>query len=320
MEKIELRKVRDFGALFNDSVAFLRRNFKPYFGSILYLAGPFIIFTGLISGYMQSLQSQLMESSWLRGFGLGSSAGLFSANFFGTLSIFILISILTTLVTTACICLYFKEYDKTNEAELPVTRTSISSQVASACWRLFYNFLIMVLVVGAATLVIAAIFGVLFLVPALNVIAGIFLVIGVIIILPVFIYVLYTANYVIIRDEVLFPEALAKTWRYVKGNFWWTWLLIVAAGLSVATVASIFNIPLTIITFMRTFTRMSDPTAAEAASGGNLMIIIFGALSVVGQLLVVSPVFYTFCIMNFHSQEEQHEGRGLMNRIDELDS
>lgn len=310
-----MRKVRDFGALFNDGIAFLRKNYKTYFGSIMYLAGPFILITGLLSGYMQSLQSKLVGGNLFTSFRFGSDAGLLSANFFGTLGIFILISILTTLVTVACICLYFKEYDKTPAEDLPVTRSLIAPNLASASWRLFYNLIILSLMMGLVGLLVVGVFAVLFIVPVLNILVGIGLVIGCIILIPVLIYVIYTANYIIIRDEVLVTDAFGKAWRYMKGNFWWTWLLMVAVTICIGTAASIFNLPLTILTFSKAFTRSYD-----SDSGGTLWYVIFGALSMVGQLLLVSPVLYTFCIFNFHNHEERHEGTGLLSRIDELDA
>jgi len=67
MEKIELRKARDFGALFNDSVAFLRVNFKSFFGILLFLAGPFVLLTGLLMGYVQFIAAKITESNMLSG-------------------------------------------------------------------------------------------------------------------------------------------------------------------------------------------------------------------------------------------------------------
>lgn len=319
MEKIELRKVRDFGAIFNDGIAFLRVNFKSFFGALVYLAGPFILLTGLISGYMQSLQSALMMNSLFSGIGnLGSGFGLLSANFIGTVIILILIALLTTLVNTACICLYYKEYDKADAGSLPIDRSLIAPQLAAACWRLFYNTLLFGLIISVAGLILVGVFAAMFMVPGLNVLAGIALVFGLLILMPVFIQIVYSAFYLVVRDEILITEAFVKATRYVRGNFWWTWLLMVAVGICVATVGSLFSLPLSIVSMVQTFTRLSDPGSGETAS--TLVYVILGAVSVVGQLLVVSPVFYTFCIFNFHNQEERHEGSGLMNRIDQLDA
>lgn len=318
MEKIELRKVRDFGAIFNDGIAFLRVNFKSFFGALVYLAGPFIILTGLISGYMQSLQSALMMNNMFSGWNLGSGFGLLSANFIGTVLILMLIALLTMLVNTACICLYYKEYDKADAGSLPVDRSLIAPQLARTCWRLFYNTLLFTLIAGVAGLILVGVFAAMFMVPVLNILAGIALVFGLLIIMPVFIQIVYSAFYLVVRDDILITEAFAKAMRYVRGNFWWTWLLMVAVGICVATVGSLFSLPLSILTMVQTFTRLSDPGSGDTVS--TLVYVILGAVSVVGQLLVVSPVFYTFCIFNYHNHEERHEGSGLMSRIDELDA
>lgn len=317
MEKIEFRKVRDFGALFNDGILFLRKNFKSYFGTIVFLAGPFILITAILSGYMQSLQTKLLANNIFSGFNLGTDMGLFSANFFGTLGIFVLISLLTTLLTTACICLYFKEYDKASVDGLPLHRNLISPNLAGTAWRLFYNLLLLGVIFSIISLLLVGLLMLLFAIPVLNVLIGIAVVIGLIIILPVAIYVIYVAQYIVVRDEVLITDAVNKAIKYVKGNFWWTWLLIVAVGVAITTLVSIFQMPLTIINFTRIFSRAYDPAAT--GSDHSIMVTVFGALSVVGQLLVVSPVFYTFCILNFYNQEERKEGTGLMGRIDELD-
>lgn len=317
MEKIELRKVRDFGAIFNDGIAFLRVNFKSFFGIILVLAGPFIILTGLLQGYMQSLQSKLVGANLFSAFGgLGSSAGLLSANFVGTLSIFLLIYLLTTLVTSACVCLYFKKYDKATLEELPLQKDSISPFLATASWRLFYNMIILTLVTALIVVVLVGIFAVLFMIPVLNVIFGIALVIGCIIIFPVLLYLTNIANFLIIRDEILVTQAIRKAIDHMRGNFWWTWLLMFCVGLALATISGLFSLPLSILNITKMFIR----TRGEAVTDSSIMYLVFGAISLIGQLLIIVPISTTFCVFNFYSHEEGKEGAGLLNRIDEIDN
>ncbi len=317
MEKIELNKVRDFGALFNDGIAFLRINYKSFFGIILLLAGPFIIMTGLLSGYMQSLQTKLVTSSLFSSNFFGSNAGLLSANFIGTLSIFLLIYILTSLVTTACVCLFFKSYNIATVEELPIEKSSISPFLAAASWRLFYNMLLLTLIVVVGGALVAGIFAVLFMIPVLNILVGIALVIGCLIILPVVLYVTNIANYIVIRDEVLITVAIKKAIHYLRGNFWWTWLLMFAVGVALATISGLFSLPLTILNMTKMFTRAVSPESGSSDS--SIMYLIFGAISLVGQMLIIIPISATFCVFNFHNHEEQKEGTGLMSRIDEFD-
>lgn len=316
MEKIELRKVRDFGSLFNDGISFLRINFKSFFGILLILAGPFIILTGLLSGYMQSLQSKLVSSSLFPNY-FGTYAGLLSANFVGTLGIFLLIYLLTTLVTSSCVCLYFKSYDKANETELPIEKNIISPYLAATCWRLFNNMLLLTLIMAVGGGVLAAIFAVLFMIPVLNVLVGIALVIGLLIVFPPMMYVLNAATYIVARDEVLITVAIRKAMNYMKGNFWWTWLLMVSVMIALATISGLFSLPLSILSMMQVFTRNAG---GENGSDHSIMYIIFGAISLIAQMLVTIPISTMFCILNFYSHEEQQEGTGLMGRIDELES
>jgi hypothetical protein len=54
MEKIEFRKVRDFGDLLNTTFAFIKQNIKKLFLSLLFIAGPAIFITGIAAGFYQS--------------------------------------------------------------------------------------------------------------------------------------------------------------------------------------------------------------------------------------------------------------------------
>lgn len=315
MEKIELRKTRDFGALFNDGIAFIRINFKSFFGILLVLAGPFIILTGLLSGYMQSLQSKLVSSSLVPSY-FGSYSGLISANFIGTLSIFLLIYLLTTLVTSSTVCLYLKVYDKANETELPIEKNVISPDLASTCWKLFSNYLLFTLLVVVGGAIVAALFAVLFMIPVLNVLVGIALVIGLLIVIPPMMYVVNAASFLVVRDDILITAAISKAIKYMKGNFWWTWLLMFSVMIALGTISGLFSLPLSILSMMKIFTRASG----EAGESHSVMYLVFGSLSMIAQMLVVVPISTVFCVFNFYNHEEQQEGTGLMSRIDEMDA
>src|SRR5207248_5189833 len=91
----------------------------------------------------------------------GSIAGMVTANFFGTFGIFFLIYLLTSLVTIACINLYFKSYDRSLPGELPLTKNIISPFLAVATWRLFYNILLFAVILFAGGAVFIALMSVL---------------------------------------------------------------------------------------------------------------------------------------------------------------
>jgi len=53
VQKIELRKTRDFSAKINITFDFIRQNFKILAKSIIYISGPFILVEGLFMGIYQ---------------------------------------------------------------------------------------------------------------------------------------------------------------------------------------------------------------------------------------------------------------------------
>ena len=53
VQKIEFRKIRDFGELLNTTFEFIRINIKVLFLSLLFIAGPAIILTGIAGGFYQ---------------------------------------------------------------------------------------------------------------------------------------------------------------------------------------------------------------------------------------------------------------------------
>lgn len=52
--RIEFRRARDFGEIFNASFAFTQQNFKPLGKAVLFIAGPVVLIEGIFSGLTQS--------------------------------------------------------------------------------------------------------------------------------------------------------------------------------------------------------------------------------------------------------------------------
>jgi len=317
MEKIELRKARDFGQLFNDSIAFLRVNFKSFFGTIVFLAGPFVMLTGLLAGFLQYVSMQLSFSNRLNGIG---PANIFSGNSVSTLCIYGIIFLLTTLVTNASVALYFKLYDQTATQDLPIQRNAISPLLAAASWRLFYNLLLLGIVMSVFSLALVAVFYVLGQAGVFNVIIGLTVFVAFIIFIPPLTYTLIIANFIVIRDEILITAAIGKAWRYMRGSFWQTWILIFCVIFSLSMLYMIFNAPTMILTVVNTFTRRSaEAQSLSSATNNSLWYMAFGALSTLGGMLVISPILTCFCVFNFYNHEERHEGTSLLSRIDTFD-
>src|SRR5688572_17638407 len=53
-QKIEFRKIRDFGEVMNDTFSFVRQNFKPLFKSFFAICSFFMIALAILTGLYQS--------------------------------------------------------------------------------------------------------------------------------------------------------------------------------------------------------------------------------------------------------------------------
>src|SRR3972149_5114405 len=60
-EKINFRQVRDFGETFNVTVKFFRQNFKLFFQSLIFIAGPFILISAIAGAFYQSNAANLFS-------------------------------------------------------------------------------------------------------------------------------------------------------------------------------------------------------------------------------------------------------------------
>lgn len=317
MEKIELRKARNFSTLFNDSVAFLRLNFKSFFGILLLLTGPFVLITGLLMGYLQFIAEKINESNLLAG--NYRQTNLFLSSSISTGVLFGLIFLLTTLVSNASIALYFKLYDTSQPNELPIKRVSISPFLAAACWRLFYNLLLFALIMVVVAFAFMGLFFILLAIPGLNILFGVVGFLGLLILVPPLMYVVTVSNFIVIRDEILITEAIGKAIKYMRGYYWQTWLFMFCGMVALSMLYVLFNIPGFLYGFFGSFLR-GAPGINSFSTGTSVLFIILSAVSMLGRLVIITPILTCFSIFNFFNHEESYEGTSLMNRINMLDN
>ena len=307
MEKINFKKVRDFGEIFNDSFLFLKKNFKSLFKCILFIPGPIILIAGILSGYFQAVVGN--PSQLFNPMQMGSTWSIMAQVLYVALP-YVLLSCLASMVLFSTIYNYIIAYNNKPAGEV-ITVSEIGKTIPGSVWRLFYNNLLLLLI--SLILIIAV--GLFAMIPFLGAI-GLFF--GMIILFPPLMYTITAANYLVLRDKVLITDGIAKAWKYMRGKFWWTWLLVVCVGMIVWVASLIFTLPLSILSIGKMITRMNPADmSTEGNSINTLPYIVFGAIAYLGQQLV-QPIIHIFCAFNFSSHEEAHEGTGLLERMDEI--
>jgi hypothetical protein len=169
-------------------------------------------------------------------------------------------------------------------------------------------------------LTVAVLIGVGF-VSMLGAVAGVLLalllIFGMIIYTPVLAYFIPAAFFVVVRDGDSIFSSMGKVRKYLSGNFWWTWLIMTVAIISLGILQMLFNLPASIVSMMSTFSRISSLENVQPDATSNVLLLVFYTL---GMFLTycTSSISHLISAFNFMSHEEQHEGKGLMSRIDEI--
>ncbi|MEQ9440747.1 MAG: hypothetical protein RIG62_16980 [Cyclobacteriaceae bacterium] len=127
IQKIDLYKKRDFGEKINATFAFLRQNFQPLGRCLLFIAGPLLLITGIISGMLPVVVQNEMEVFNLVGGG--------AINGF--------LSLIAGVLVVAVVHVYLDQYVK--QADV---RPIEVAEVWEGVKKIFFPFLLTSIVIG----------------------------------------------------------------------------------------------------------------------------------------------------------------------------
>jgi len=306
--KIEFRKEREFTTVLSDSFAFLKQNFKSLFLSILLIIGPVILISGLAYSLLQTYLLNNMFSGSL----------LFSQNYFMYMGLIYLLMIINGVLVNSVVFNYMCLYN-----EKPAGEKILVSEVGSRVWRSLgrvLGSLAIIIFLFVIVIIVAALIGIGFgSMGAFGIVIAILaLVFGGLIYGPILTYFISAAFFVVVRDKVTIFSAFAHTRRYLSGNFWWTWLIMVVALIGLSVLQILFNLPASILSMAETFTRVREASSGNIAGGEHSVLLI--VFYTIGRVLTSCSfaLLHLVCAFNFLSHEEKHEGQGMLGRIDEI--
>lgn len=308
-QKIEFRKERDFGAVLGDSLKFLKQNFKPFFASVLLIVGPFILIMGIGYAYMQS---SMISSSY----GL-SGAAIFNSTYFLSIGTSVFCGLLANILLSGVVYNYMILYQEKPLGE-PITVSEVSKRVWGNIGSLIASsiaFLIATIIVVSLVVLIGI--GFVYMMGAGGgVLLGFSIFVLLVIYTPVLSYFVPAAFFVVVRDGDFIFQAMGKVKRYLSGNFWWTWLIMVVAMIGLGILHMLFNLPASILVMTKMFSRMSETATQDQDS--NILLMVFYTIGIFLTYCTTS-ISHLISAFNFMSHEEKHEGQGLMARINEIE-
>lgn len=303
-EKITFRQARDFGETFNVSVKFLRQNLKLFFQSLIYIAGPFVLISAIAGAFYQS--SALSMFSIAR---MGQS-NLFS-QFGWTYLIFILATIIANMLLLATVFSFMINYMEKGPGGFTVN--DVGRTVLKNIGNIFsVFFLLLLLAIVAVALVVGIVFGIASAAPVLGVLFGIALFFGLLILLPPLMWQLSVVYLVKMKEDGSALNALGRTRQVMRGNFWWTWIIMVCAVMAVGLISFIFALPQAVYQIVLMFSHLKD-----ASNDVSIPFLIVASICTFCSTLLYSGL-YVISAFHYFSLAEQKDNIGLMERIDEI--
>ena len=279
-EPLELRRRRDFGQIINDSVTFLRENFKQLFIPLLVICGFFIVIGTITSVFqymgMMNIYSGLLSAN-SNSYEIPSYTVTYFVSVIFNVIILVLLQTCVHLVTLCYISVYLQK------GGIKPTFEEVWGYFRYYFFRVIGSgFLVVILTIFAALLCFFP---------------GIYLGNVLSLVIPI-----------IVIENSSFGYAFNKSFRLIKDNWWFVFGVVFITSLIVTVISSFASIPLTVLTLAGKFFSQKSFTLP--------LIILFSALKNILTLAYTLPVIaLALCYFNL---SEQKEGLGLLDRIEKF--
>lgn len=303
-EKINFRQARDFGETFNVSVKFLRQNFKLFFQSLIFIAGPFVLISAIAGAFYQSSS---IEVSSLGPFSGGNPLAQYGWSFL----FFMLAAIVSGIVLIGTTFSFMITYMEKGPNGFTVNDVAVKllKNIGNILSVFFVLTLIAILIIAV---VVGIIIGLTTAVPVLGILFAIAFIFGMLILFPPLMWQLSVVYLVKMQEERSVLESFGRTREVMRGNFWWTWVIIVCSTIALGIVGFVFTLPQMIYQMVLLFSHMKD-------GGGEtpLAFLIVATICTFCSTILYSAL-YVINAFHYYSLAEAKDGVGLMQRIDEI--
>ena len=254
-KQIELRQVRDFGAIIGITFEFIRQNFMLLFKSSLYIAGPFIFLAGIFLGLYQSAILNLRNVRTMNSIGWP---------FF----LYVLFAMVAALMLYSIVYNFVLLYEERGFGNFDIN--DIWEKVKSNFWMIFFTG------IGYAFFVLL---GSVFLI-----IPGVYLAVT-----------LSLIFIIRLREGLSFFAAFDRCTKLISQNWWFTFGLILVVGLIQGFIGFIFYLPSYIAMVAMVFSGMNNPNQQSSGNIIFIITSVIASLSfLLYTISVIAVSFHYF--------------------------
>lgn len=305
-EKINFHIVRDFSELFNTAAKFMSQNFKHFFKVVILIAGPFLLISSILGAFYQSHALKVVP-----GKGIGGAWKVLSQQFGWEYFIFLIFSILSGLVLLATVYSYLMLYSEKGPQNFDVVE--VKAIVWKNITKILKGFLVLMLITCGFVAAIMIIAGLTYaLLQIFAIVLLVLFMLGLLLIAPPFVWQFSSFYLVFLHEEDAgVRDALKRVRELMKGEFFSTWLLIVASFVVLMILSFIFSIPQFV------YQVVIHMSALEGDKSESIPFLIITGITTFFSHMIYA-VFYVICGLHYFNLNEKKHGTSLINRIDEI--
>ena len=283
-QKIELRKIRDFGTNINDTFVFLRQNLKPLLTSFFAICGVFMLGQAIFNGLYQShtmggLLQQIFSGGVNRQYNANPYASLFSIEYFMVI-LFMLLTFTSMKVVLGAYLKYYLENDG---------RQPGIEEIWTLYKKYFFRVFFYSIPVGILTIV------------------GCFLCF-----FPgIYLWVVFVPfTLVIMIEDAGFSEAFYRCFDIIKTNFWPSLAVYLVAVIIYYVSSGIISVAVGLVIGLAAYFTTKDIGATVGIATSFLNIFSF----------TFYIIYFIAAAFQYFSLAEGRDGTGILNRIENIGS
>jgi hypothetical protein len=277
-QKMELRKIRDFGEVLNDTFQFIKQEFKPLLLSFIVIAGIPILLSGIIGGlYQQDSMNGIIGI--LKGVQYRQRS--FSEIFNGTYFLLIFLSVLSMVVMRLVLSVYVKLYDAKGRL----------SPTIEEVWKGTFRYLVPVFIY--------------------TIIIWLLIIVGMVCCIAPGIYfmvVFAPVSLVYVVEDLSFGEGFNRCFVLIKNNFWNSIGLYIVAYLIYSVSSGVVGVVTGALAGVVSYFSTKNISSTVG--------VVTGVLNIFQRIFYV--VLFIPIALQYFNLVEQQDNEGLMRRLDSL--
>lgn len=216
-QKVQLRKIRDFGDNFSDTFQFIKQEFKPLMTAFTLIGVVFAILISLLTMLYRNQLSSFQEN-------ISSAADLSYSDLLsvynGTFFLLMGLAVVAFAAMVTCIAVYMKYYDEND-----------TSPTVNDLWRSFLKYFFRNAVLGIIHMVLFLLGFIFCILPGLY-----------------FLFVLMPFAFIVVNEDLSIGQAFSRCFELIKENFWSSAAIYFVLGIMVLTMSMVVVVIAELIT------------------------------------------------------------------------